>query len=101
MGPVDVMINLVLPVVAAICMWLRFGATLGKMAMAAQVVNADTGMPLTVRACVLRFLGYVLSAIPLGLGFIWIGLDGRKQGWHDKLANSVVVIRPLPPENAR
>jgi uncharacterized RDD family membrane protein YckC len=27
----------------------------------------------------------------LGLGLIWVGIDPRKQGWHDKLANTVVV----------
>jgi len=27
----------------------------------------------------------------LGLGFFWIGIDRRKQGFHDKLANTVVV----------
>jgi uncharacterized RDD family membrane protein YckC len=42
-----------------------------------------------------RYLGYFVSAIPLFLGLIWVGIDGRKQGWHDKLAGTV-VIRPKP-----
>ncbi len=25
------------------------------------------------------------------LGFIWVGVDQRKQGWHDKLAGTVVI----------
>jgi uncharacterized RDD family membrane protein YckC len=25
------------------------------------------------------------------LGFIWVGFDQRKQGWHDKLAKTVVI----------
>jgi uncharacterized RDD family membrane protein YckC len=25
------------------------------------------------------------------LGFIWVGFDKRKQGWHDKLAGTLVV----------
>jgi uncharacterized RDD family membrane protein YckC len=29
--------------------------------------------------------------LPLFLGFFWIAIDMRKQGWHDKLANTVVV----------
>ncbi|WP_141737159.1 RDD family protein [Marinobacter sp. X15-166B] len=33
----------------------------------------------------------MLSALPLCLGFIWVGVDKRKQGWHDKLAGTVVV----------
>ncbi len=39
------------------------------------------------------YAGYIISAIPLLLGFIWAAFDARKQGWHDKIA-STVVIRP-------
>ena len=39
----------------------------------------------------LRYLGYYVSLLPVGLGFFWIGLDRRKQGWHDKLAGTLVV----------
>ncbi|MEO8407836.1 MAG: RDD family protein, partial [Oxalobacteraceae bacterium] len=35
--------------------------------------------------------GYFVSALPFCLGLIWVGLDKRKQGWHDKLAGTVVV----------
>ena len=29
--------------------------------------------------------------IPIFLGFLWIAFDKRKQGWHDKLAGTVVT----------
>ena len=45
----------------------------------------------------LRWVGYILSGIFLYLGFLWIAWDGRKQGWHDKIAGTVVVRRPAPP----
>ncbi len=38
-----------------------------------------------------RYLGYFASTIPLCLGFLWIAFDKRKQGWHDKLAGTVVI----------
>jgi uncharacterized RDD family membrane protein YckC len=38
-----------------------------------------------------RYFGYFASCIPLFAGFIWIAFDRRKQGWHDKMANTVVV----------
>jgi uncharacterized RDD family membrane protein YckC len=38
-----------------------------------------------------RYLSYYLSSIVLLLGFIWVGFDPRKQGWHDKLAGTLVV----------
>jgi uncharacterized RDD family membrane protein YckC len=41
-----------------------------------------------------RYLGYFVSTIPFGLGLFWIGWDKRKQGWHDKLAGTVVIRAP-------
>ena len=38
-----------------------------------------------------RYFGYYVSTIPLFLGFVWVAFDPRKQGWHDKLAGTVVV----------
>jgi uncharacterized RDD family membrane protein YckC len=29
--------------------------------------------------------------LPLFIGFIWIGIDRRKQGFHDKIAGTLVV----------
>lgn len=40
-----------------------------------------------------RYLGYFVSMLFLGLGCIWVAFDSRKQGWHDKLAGTVVVRR--------
>ena len=34
-----------------------------------------------------------MSTLPLGLGLIWVGIDPKKQGWHDKLAGTVVIRR--------
>ncbi len=38
-----------------------------------------------------RYFGYYVSILPLMLGIIWVGIDKRKQGWHDKLAGTVVI----------
>jgi uncharacterized RDD family membrane protein YckC len=40
---------------------------------------------------ILRYLGYSLSAISLFLGFFWILIDDRRQGWHDKIAGTLVI----------
>jgi hypothetical protein len=37
-------------------------------------------------------VGYLVSNI-FYLGFIWVAFDGKKQGWHDKIAGTVVIIR--------
>ncbi|HXF04673.1 MAG TPA: RDD family protein [Blastocatellia bacterium] len=52
----------------------------------------DTGEAARPARCLLRnTAGYVLSALPLGLGFFWIFIDPLHQGWHDKIARTVVV----------
>jgi len=81
------------PAIAIILFWLHKRATPGKMIFSAQVVDEKTGKNLTVGQAIGRYFAYILSSLPLGLGFLWIAFDPRKQGWHDKLAGTV-VIRP-------
>lgn len=87
----DLLINYLLPFVAVVALWVRYGATPGKQVIHARIVDATSGQPLGIGQSVLRYFGYFVSCIPLFAGFIWIAFDRRKQGWHDKLANTVVV----------
>jgi uncharacterized RDD family membrane protein YckC len=96
----DVLLNLVLPGAITVALWVRYGFTPGKYALSARVVDADTGQPLSSARAVLRYVGYFLAAMPFCIGLLWVAFDRRKQGWHDKLANSVVV-RPAGFEPAR
>lgn len=89
----DLFINLVLPAAAIIIFWITKQATPGKMVFGARVVDAQTGGPLSVGQSIGRYLGYYVAMLPLFIGFFWVGFDPRKQGWHDKLAGTV-VIRP-------
>ena len=66
------------------------GQTLGKLLCGLKVVNFDGG-ELGYGQSFLRFSGYLLSALPLGLGFIWAALDPRKLTWHDRLAGTYVL----------
>ncbi len=70
--------------------WYAVGATPGKMALGLQVVRED-GSPLGLGACFLRYVGYIVSGLALGLGFLWIIWDPKKQGWSDKIAGTLVV----------
>ena len=75
-----------------IAFWVKLYATPGKMVVSARVVDATTGQKITPGQGVIRYLCYFLSAFFFCLGYIWIAFDGRKQGWHDKIAGTVVVI---------
>ena len=77
--------------IVVIGFWRYCGATPGKLALDLKIVDAQTGAPPTTGRLVLRFVCYLLSALPLYLGFVWIAIDRRKQGWHDKIAGTVVI----------
>jgi uncharacterized RDD family membrane protein YckC len=74
-------------------LWMRLSATPGKRAIGAQIVDARTLAAPSSRQLVIRYLGYLVSTLPLCLGFAWVAFDPRKQGWHDKLAGTVVIRR--------
>ena len=71
--------------------WRYCGATPGKLAVGVRIVDANTGAAPSTGRLVIRLLCYLLSAAPLYLGFLWAAFDRRKQGWHDKIAGTVVV----------
>jgi len=61
------------------------------MIVSAKIVDAKTlGAPSTGQLIV-RYVGYFISSLFLCLGFLWIAFDARKQGWHDKIAGTVVI----------
>ena len=90
-GPADFLINWVLPAIAVVLFWIYRQATPGKMAISARIVDAETGDVPSTGQLVGRYFGYYVSIIPLFLGIIRVAFDPRKQGWHDKLAGTVVV----------
>jgi len=90
-GLPDFLISQVLPVVGTVLFWLKKQATPGKMVVEARVVDARTGKTLGVGQAIGRYLAYIVSALPFGLGFLWVAFDRKKQGWHDKMAGTVVV----------
>jgi uncharacterized RDD family membrane protein YckC len=68
------------------------GRTPGKMLFGLQVISTE-GAPISYGIAFLRAVGYLVSGALFNLGFIWIAFDKRKQGWHDKIAGTVVIIR--------
>ncbi len=87
----DVLFNYILPAIAVIIFWVYKSATPGKMATKLTIVDAKTGGTPSTGQFIGRYLSYYVSMLPLFLGIIWVGIDKRKQGWHDKLAGTVVI----------
>jgi uncharacterized RDD family membrane protein YckC len=79
----------VLSMVYDVGCWTLAGQTPGKRIMGLLVVRTN-GERLKLGPAILRWLGYWLSGI-LFLGFLWILLDSKRQGFHDKLARTLVI----------
>jgi uncharacterized RDD family membrane protein YckC len=95
-GPAEILIGWVLPAIAVIVFWMKKQATPGKMALSLRILDATTGNKPSSGQFVGRYFGYLVSMLPLFLGLIWVAFDKRKQGWHDKLAGTVVVKAKNP-----
>jgi uncharacterized RDD family membrane protein YckC len=87
----ELLLWVALPALMVLAFWDRKLATPGKMAIHAKIVDAASGGPPSRRQLLVRYLGYLLATLPLGLGLLWVGIDPRKQGWHDKLAGTAVI----------
>lgn len=70
--------------------WTFGGRTIGNFVMGIRVLYHD-GRQAGIPTALIRYFGYLISFMPLGLGFLWIIWDAKKQGWHDKLAKTIVI----------
>jgi len=90
--------GVVVPISSLVIPWIYFAvlhssvwqASVGKMAVGLKVVD-KRGHQISFGRATGRYFAKILSALPVGLGIIWIAADDRKQGWHDKIAGTVVV----------
>ena len=71
------------------------GQTIGKMAAGIRVIPADPAAPLSERVsfgqAVVRAAGYLVSALPVGLGFLPAFFGQERRALHDRLADTRVV----------
>ena len=91
LGPADFLINYSLPFFATIILWMYKSATPGKMILHLKVLDDVTGNKLTIGQSIGRYFAYIPAMLILFIGIFWVAWDKKKQGWHDKLAKTVVV----------
>jgi uncharacterized RDD family membrane protein YckC len=78
-------------IVYTVLMLNRFGGTIGKLLSGIKVVNLEA-KNLTVKESLFRYLvGYFVSGVCYGLGFLWVLRDKEKKGWHDHISNTKVI----------
>ena len=74
--------------------WGTSGQTIAMRLFHLRVVDSTTGAPIGIGRAVVRWLMTLVNSWACYVGWIWIAFDARKQGWHDKVASSVVLQTP-------
>jgi len=74
--------------------WGTSGQTIAMRLFHLRVVDATTGAPIGIGRAVVRWLMTIVNSWACYVGWIWVAFDARKQGWHDKVASSVVLQTP-------
>jgi len=67
------------------------GQTPGKMALGIRVIDFGGGGSIGYGRAFIRWIGRIVSQLPIFLGYFWMLWDNERQTWHDKFANDVVV----------
>jgi uncharacterized RDD family membrane protein YckC len=70
----------------------RSQATPGKLLMRTVVTDLEGNKPTFARVTLRHFAKFI-SAIPIFIGFLMIGLTEKKQGLHDKIAGCLVLLQ--------
>lgn len=89
----EIFVIIIYGAIIAFC-WRKWDATPGKMITKCKVVDAESGHRMSLRQCVKRILGYIISIGPVGLGLITIAFSKRNHALHDIIAKTEVVIVP-------
>lgn len=70
--------------------WAVWGTSPGKRVFGLYVVGPDGYAGIGFGRAVLRWIGYWISALPLGLGFLMIAFTADRRGLHDRIAGTLV-----------
>ena len=88
-----VLVPFLLVVAYFICFWGWRGQTPGKMVTRVKIVRFS-GEDIGWGDAVMRFLGFIISVLIVFSGLFWVAYDSRRQGWHDKIADTYVIRMP-------
>lgn len=85
------LIGLVVGVLYYVVYQSQNGQTVGKKIMRLKVVDASGNKPTMVTFFLREIIGKFLSGLILLIGYLMILWDSKRQGLHDKIANTYVV----------
>ncbi len=73
------------------------GKTVGKWTTGLRIERLDGGLPGIIRIVVRHLIGYPLSLLPFGLGFLIVTVSPTGRALHDLIAGTIVVRRSGGP----
>ncbi len=83
-----------------IALWTLTGQTIGKYILGVRIVRLN-GHHVNVVAAIIRYIGYFVSLMPFGLGFLRVLISDRRRGWHDMMAGTCVIYAWEAHQNER
>lgn len=103
-SPVDLFNNMLIflvfslfsyPILFFLIGWMieKFGGSLGKLLTGIEIVNEHKKYIPFWQALFRQLVGYAVSGILFYLGFVWVFIDKQRQGWHDMMAGTFVVVK--------
>ncbi len=86
-------ILLVVMILYFVIFWYKKGATPGKILMKCMIIDSTTGTNITISQSFLRIIGYIASLMTLFIGLFMIDFTKKRQGLHDKIASTLVIVK--------
>jgi uncharacterized RDD family membrane protein YckC len=68
----------------------KFGGGIGKLVCGIKVTDENNKLLRFWSSAFRYIVGYFVSNLLFGLGFLWIARDKNKQGWHDQISGTFV-----------
>ena len=87
--------NMIITTSYYIYFWTKHGASPAQMIFGAKIIDKQTHKYPTINKATIRYVGLILSVIPLFLGILWTAINRKGQGWHDMLSGTIVVREPF------
>ncbi len=91
MSGVEIVMGYIFPFAYTLTFWCTMAATPAKRLLGLKIIDVNTGEPIRMSQGILRYIGYFCAYLPFFIGIMWVGWDARKQGWHDKMAQTAVI----------
>jgi uncharacterized RDD family membrane protein YckC len=92
---VGILVMLIVAVLDLVVMAGITGRTVGKWTTGLRIERTDGSLPGIPRAALRHLVGYPLSLLPFGLGFLIVAVSPSGRALHDLISGTMVVRRAV------